>query len=840
MRNDLYRGLSAQQLDSIPAVMKDIPQWVLFKLEEQVSAKGEAKLNKIPIDAKTLQNASSTDPRTWTMLEQCVKALEKALPLWVKQQDSCRGGGIGFVFTPESGIVGIDLDKAIEVMDGKRQFKPWASEILVKLASYSEISPSGTGVHVYAMGASPTWHKKKYHDGIFEVYDTGRFFTVTGQHIKGTPLTLEERQDTLLTVYEMIERYAAETDVPGEPRQTTSSIPLSDADILDRARQARNGGKFSRLFDGDTSIHGGDDSAADLALCCELAFWTQEYAQIDRLFRQSGLMRAKWNAKHGQQTYGDMTIAKALASSKEQYTGGNGHASVKAVDAEPEREWQDLRPLDALLPEVPSLPAEMMPQGLRVWSEDIAERTEVPLEYVAIPALVAASSVCGRQIGIAPKRRDDWVVIPNLWGIVIGRPGLLKTPSMVQAMKPLDMLAATEHDRYEAAVRDAEGREISLKAQIDGLKDAIKRAAKDGKEGEVDGLQSRVNGLLAELVELTPRLRRYKTNDVTIQKLGELLRDNPNGLLMYRDEISGWLGSMEQDGREGDRAFFLETWNGDGTYEFDRVGRGLIRVKHLCLSVLGSIQPGRIQPYVHAASEGGAGDDGLLQRFQLMVWPDSLGKFLDIDRWPNSEARTRAYGIFDALGHLNPTALGAHPLSDYDPQPVMRFEPEAQELFSEWRVEWEQRLRSGAIEAPALEAHLAKYRSLAPSLALLFHLIDCVDGRGGAQVTASATKMALDWCGFLEQHAQKVYAGVVRKNLQAAHALADKIKKGMILSGSVPREIYRNHWAMLSTPEDVYDGLRVLEQVGWLRLTETQTSGRPTEKIILHPTLRKA
>ena len=112
--------------------------------------------------------------------------------------------------------------------------------------------------------------------------------------------------------------------------------------------------------------------------------------------------------------------------------------------------------------------------------------------------------------------------------------------------------------------------------------------------------------------------RRYVVNDSTVEKLGELLNENPNGVLLFRDELSGWLRTMDREGHENDRAFFCESWNGTGSYVYDRIGRGTVYIPAACLSLLGGIQPGPLQGYLQEVFGRGATDNGLIQRFQLM------------------------------------------------------------------------------------------------------------------------------------------------------------------------------------------------------------------------------
>ena len=184
---------------------------------------------------------------------------------------------------------------------------------------------------------------------------------------------------------------------------------------------------------------------------------------------------------------------------------------------------------------------------------------------------------------------------------------------------------------------------------------------------------------------------------------------------------------MDRPGHENDRAFYCEAWNGTGAYTYDRIGRGTLHIRAACVSVLGGIQPGPLERYLREVFAG-RGDDGLLQRFQLAVWPDVGGRWRNVDRWPNAEARARVIEVFQRLNTIEPAAVGAEELTPEE-LPFLRFDPAAQGLFDAWRADLEQQLRAEG-DHPVLLSHFAKYRSLIPSLALLVHLIDGVDASG--------------------------------------------------------------------------------------------------------------
>jgi hypothetical protein len=326
------------------------------------------------------------------------------------------------------------------------------------------------------------------------------------------------------------------------------------------------------------------------------------------------------------------------------------------------------------------------------------------------------------------------------------------------------------------------------------------------------------------------RERRYTTQDPTVQKLGALLRENPRGLLLVRDELAGWLHSLEKPGNEGDRQFYLEAWNGTGGYYVDRVGRGTVHIPALTVSVLGGITPGKLNPYVAGAEAGDDRADGLLQRFQMLVWPDTLGEFHKPTRRPDREAREAVVAIFKSLDSVDKLLPPDVECDDDSGIPVLRFDDAAQELFDAWRAELEQRLRSGELrDAPAFEAHLSKYRSLMPSLALLFHLVEVAqEGYTGPThlVGIAAARLAAGWCDFLEKHAAKVYHAEPRPGVAAARALAAKMEAGAITDGETVRDIYRHHWSGLTTAEQVTAGLAVLEAAHWVRVVDGGVSER--------------
>jgi putative DNA primase/helicase len=419
-------------------------------------------------------------------------------------------------------------------------------------------------------------------------------------------------------------------------------------------------------------------------------------------------------------------------------------------------------------------------------------------------------------------------VVGNQWALIIGRPGVLKSPAMEAALGPLKRLAALACEDHEQAAKDHERDKAVAKLRQDaGEKEAKKRLSRD-PQADV--------GHLLEAEELDePILRRYIANDTTAAALGELLRQNPNGLLVHRDEIVSLLRALDREDNAEARGFYLTSWNGDSAYTFDRITRGMnLHIPAVCLSLLGSTQPGRVAHYIRAAVRGGAGDDGLIQRFGLLVWPDTGGDWKEVDRWPSSEAKQQALATFERLDQLDPAAVGALQDAGFngepDGLPYLRFDPDGLGLFREWRQDLEGRLRGGELH-PAVESHLAKYRKLVPGLALLLHLADGHSGPVGRRQVLQA----LGWAEYLESHAQRAYGAVTTPEVEAAQAVLFRLRRGELKPQFGSRDVWRPGWAKLTDREVVLDALQLLADLDWLSVEQHPTKGRTATVYTVNP-----
>jgi putative DNA primase/helicase len=475
------------------------------------------------------------------------------------------------------------------------------------------------------------------------------------------------------------------------------------------------------------------------------------------------------------------------------------------------------RPLPDELSPVEPFPLAALPDALRPWVTDVSERMNCPPDFVAVPMIVAASSLVARQVGIRPQARTDWTERGNLWALIVGRPGLMKSPAMAQALAPLERLEARAAELYHQALQDhlqcATLRKLRGEAALKEARATLKKNA--GAD------VSHLLGLDAEGDE--PVRKRYLVADATYEKLGEIFVTNPGGVLSVRDEMRGLFLHLAREESATARAFYLQAWSG-GSYAFDRIGRGTLTVEDLRLSMIGCIQPGPLGDLMHQARRGAA-DDGMLERF-LIAWPDSPGAWRDVDRWPDSVSKRKAWDAMYRLDSLTPADVRAETETgvDGDPKglPYLRFADDAREVFAEWRGELESKLRIA--EAEGLEGALSKYRHHVPALALTLHVLD----GGVGPVAMAPTVRALALAAYFESHTRRLHASGRRMTLKAARAILDRVKAGDLTDPFSARDVYRPQWANLSDRATVSDALDMLVAHGWLLDASVETGGRPT------------
>lgn len=302
---------------AVPVELKELDQWVLWREEIR-----DDKPTKIPYQTNG-QKAKSNDAATWTKFITAKHAF---------QIQKVKRNGIGFMFSETDPYCGIDLDDCIYE---NHTIKAWADPIVdrLKTIGYGEVSPSGRGIKFWTRARLPNDTKHKVYltengtvcpqgnntDGAIEAYDKTRYFTVTGNG----KYEIRDGQMTIDWLYERYLKPQSETQQfqSRNKKRSDASEDLSINDVITKIRQSRQCHKFDALIGGNTTGYG-SDSEADLALCSIIAFWTQDTAKIDTIFRQSALIRPKWDEKHRSDgaTYGQITIETAIKNRTETYT----------------------------------------------------------------------------------------------------------------------------------------------------------------------------------------------------------------------------------------------------------------------------------------------------------------------------------------------------------------------------------------------------------------------------------------------------------------------------------------------------------------------------------------
>lgn len=288
--------------EQIPLELKELKQWIVWKLE----LGKDDKLTKVPyrIDFPGA-HASSTNPKSWTTFDNAVFTF----------QNEKGYSGIGFVFSKDDPYIGIDFDKCIEKSTGL--VYPSIEQDILSLNSYTEISQSGTGIHVIGKGVNPDPDGKGGRKGFFEMYSRDRYFAITGNIYQNFPNSISNIPSLYLdTIYK---KYIIKLPTETKPKTLTelksrNNLYLGDEEILSICEKAQNSVKFNSLWRGNASGYP-SQSEAELALCNILAFYTKDANQLQRLLRCSGMYRKKMDRVD----YITSTITKSLQSVSDSY-----------------------------------------------------------------------------------------------------------------------------------------------------------------------------------------------------------------------------------------------------------------------------------------------------------------------------------------------------------------------------------------------------------------------------------------------------------------------------------------------------------------------------------------
>ena len=322
--------------------------------------------------------------------------------------------------------------------------------------------------------------------------------------------------------------------------------------------------------------------------------------------------------------------------------------------------------------------------------------------------------------------------------------------------------------------------------------------------------------------------------DTTYQSLAEICSTSPKGLMAHWDEVAGMVRAWNMKGQEAARGFFLSAWSGDQPYTLDRKESGTTYIERLFIVISGGVQPSVLGALVRDARQNGAANDGLIQRFQLMVYPDENSALAEVDRPADELAANRALGAVERLRTITPAEIRveAHIGTGGG---ILHLSPDAQEHFDTVRGKINGKVRDPDCD-PLLASHYAKTPGAIAKLAMLIHLLD--DGKG--PVSELAMGKAISWSVYMKKHAQRLYSLSNLADEESASQLLAKIKAGAVMDGFTAYDLKRKGWAGLKSDTDVEAALASLVAMGWLRLRAVGSEGgRPTVKYLIHPKARE-
>lgn len=792
--------------------MRAIAQWINWKATPDPKRPG--KTIKKPVSPHTETVCDPTNPSNWTTYE------------------AAKSEKVGFVFTKESGYWFIDIDNCL---NDDNTWSKLALNICARFAGAAvEVSQSGRGLHLFGRGIVPPHTCRNTKLGL-ELYTDARFCALTQRNITGNCDT--DHTAAMAT-------FVVEYFTPAEHVKPLLDAPLSewiaptdyaafesDDALITIALKAANtslngrfgGCTFADLWDCEhdklaeryaNETGGHDASACDLALASHLAYWTAGNPEaIERLMMQSQLHREKWDDRP---KYLTDTIAKACATVKD-------YPKPKSAIAASANDLNAPVVIKPALRCVPPFDAAFLPTHLAPWCIDIASRMSVPLDMVAIPAIVQAGALIGRRIGIRPEKHTNWLEVANLWGCIVASPGSLKSPVFAEVLKPvnrLELQMAALNDEAQCQF-NAEEAVAKIQSKLDTI--AAKNALKIGNN-DAAIVAMREGTVLQRAPE-----KRYLVNDATVEKLGEICADNPDGILIHRDEVMSLFGELDRTENQSARGFFLSGWGGQEGYTFDRIGRGTVRIAAVNLSLIGTTQPDRLKRFINDGLHGL--NDGMVQRLQLLSWPDPAPKYTLCEHAIDANARDTANACYAALASLQADTVEARrDTYDDDGVPYLHFADDAQPVWNAYRVRLENKLRYSDL-SPALASHFAKYRGLIPRLALIMHLA----GGGAGSVSLAALNQALALAEYLEAHAHRAYAAGQNTAADSALKILSRIKRGQLASGFTARDVKRPQWTGLTDSKIVDDGITMLVDHNWIEPTAINTGGRASVQYAIHP-----
>lgn len=758
------------------------------------------KQTKVPYNPRTGERARSNDPQSFTDYQtaSCVS----------HQYD-----GMGLAIM--DGICAIDLDHCIDA-DGS--FSQVATEIIAMMHSYTELSPSRTGVHILFQAEGFHYDTNRYfimnRQAGIEVYVAGatnKYVTITGQ-----PCTAHEFGDRSDELQQVLERFMVRSQPAAINAINAVNTDFTTDQLLNKALRSRNGAAFHRLWSGDT-VGYPSHSEADQALCAHLAFWTgRDAVKMDAMFRQSGLMRDKWDRKQAGSTYGQITIQNAIRNCSEVYTPKEQRQAhpVSAPTTQPEEpKFLPVKPLTPQSSELPPFPVECLPEPLRSYVSAVAEHSQTSPDMAAVIGL-GTLAVC-LQSKYRVEGSPGYYEPLSLYTVVIAPPGERKSSVMNDMTRALHDYA-DEYNRARSADIKANRREReSLQRQINAQQ---KKAEQSGRwEDEVQ--LNVLNDQLEALPELKPA--RFFADDCSSEALTSLMAEN-GGVIAVISTEGGVFDMM--NGRYSNKInidVWLKGHCGDAIY-VDRKCREAECIQHPALSAILSIQPCVLEEIMTNATMSGR---GLIARFLYASPPSRIGSrsFTTKPIPPEVEADYRSM-VFRLMALERPE----------EPRTLM-LAPDATELIANYFQHHEQFLVG---EGQAISDWASKYIGAVLRIAGLIHAAE-MQPEGSPIITESTMARAICIGQYFLQHSLYAYSMMgTDLSIQKARFVLAKLRKKEIIQIKRSELFQMCRGKFFKKTEELLPTLELLADHGYIRMEEPEyfTVGRPPDtRIIVNP-----
>lgn len=790
--------------ESLPEELRVRGLFCVWQAEQR-----NGKITKVPYEAATGQRAKSNDQSYFTSFDQTASA------------SGFTGIGIGIF----QGVGAVDLDHCVDE-NGKISEK--AQEIIRLMHSYTEYSPSGTGLHILFLAENYQYDSERYfimnHGAGIEVYVAGatnKFVTVTGKEIPvHYPFEDRTRELNLLLEKYMKRPNPEANKYAGNAINARKSIP--DRELIIRAGESRNGAAFRELMSGCWQGNYPSQSEADLALCQILAFWTGANArQMDRIFRSSGLMRDKWNRQQSGSTYGTITIQKAIQGCTEIYspkTRNQEAASIKGKSsgvytagdkASNVPEFLPVTPLKPQQNELPSFPVECLPKHLRNYVSAVAEHSQTSPDMAAVIGIgVLAVCLQGKyQVQGMPGYCEPL----SLYTVVIASPGERKSSVMKDMTK---YLYDYEHDYNESRadeIRANKRQREDLERKIAGLQKKLEGKNNPQMENELHTLEAQME----ELPEM--KAARFFADDCSSEALTSLIANN-NGIFSVISTEGGIFDIMA--GRYSSKAnidVWLKGHCGDAI-RVDRMGRDPEYIPHPALSAILSIQPSVLDEIMSNTTMTGR---GLIARFLYSSPPSRIGSrvFRTKPITPEVDAAYKNL-VYQLMAQGSPEEIQILTLSE-----------KATAVIADYFAEHEKFLIG---EGQGISDWASKYIGSVLRIAGLLHLAENVKGQ--TEISETVMQNAISIGKYFLAHSMYAYSMMgTDLSIQKARFVWGRMKKKQITTIKRSELFQMCRGKFFKKTEEIQPTLDLLVSNGYIRIEEPERNnvGRPADILIV-------